>query len=159
MNATSTGRVTIHTFDPAYAQDFAALNYEWLEAFFEVEPHDTEMLEAPQEYIMDRGGQIFFAEVDGKIVGTVALIKETSETFELAKMGVTSGYQGLRIGQQLMEAAIDYAKCNAIKTLFLESNTRLAPALNLYFKNGFRVVPPSECSPYARCNIRMKLDL
>ena len=159
MNETSTRQVTIHTYDPAYARDFALLNYEWLEKYFEIEPHDTEMLEAPQEYIIDRGGQIFCAKVEDKIVGTVALIKESPDTFELAKMGVTSGYQGLKIGQRLMETAIDYAKTHHIQHLFLESNTRLAPALNLYIKNGFRVVTPSDCSPYARCNIRMQLDL
>lgn len=160
MNATNQDlRVSILGFESNLAHHFSELNYEWLNQYFEVEDHDREMLDHPQSYIIDNGGHIFFAKVNDEIVGTVALIKEDSDTYELAKMGVTSKYRGLQIGKKLMEHAIEFSKSTGKKRLVLESNTKLTPAINLYIKAGFKAAPLNECSPYARCNIRMELVL
>lgn len=160
MNVTSNANLTVEIieYDDRFAADFARLNYEWLEAYFEVEAHDREMLDAPSEYIIKPGGSIFFARVNEEIAGTFALIREDAETFELAKMGVTAKYQGLKIGKKLIQHAIDFGRKAGMKRLVLESNTKLIPAINLYISSGFKAVPLS-CSPYARCNIRMELKL
>lgn len=161
MNAPSPTELTVRIleYDAKYAADFAQLNYEWLNQYFEVEPHDREMLDAPEEYIISKGGQIFFAAVGTEIVGTVALIVESPDTYELAKMGVTNKYRGLKIGKKLIQHAIDYSRQQNKKSIVLESNTKLTPALNLYIQTGFKAAPLNECSPYARCNIRMELKL
>lgn len=145
-------------FSSVYAQDFARLNYEWLETYFEIEEHDREMLDDPENYIIKQGGYIFLAKMGDEIVGTTALIHVDNETYELAKMAVSPKYQGKKIGQKLMDHVIESARKLGIKTLILESNTKLTPALNLYFKTGFREIP-QQASPYARCNIRMQLIL
>lgn len=152
-------QVTIIPFEPQYAADFGKLNYEWLEAYFEVEPHDREMLDFPESYIMDRGGHIFFAKLGDEIVGTCALLVETPDSYELAKMAVRPDLRGLRIGQKLIEHAIAFSKNTGMKKLVLESSTKLENAIKLYIKTGFREIPMSGCSPYARCNIRMDMDL
>ncbi|MEQ8472219.1 MAG: GNAT family N-acetyltransferase [Marinoscillum sp.] len=161
MNAPSPTDLTVRIleFDAQYAPDFARLNYEWLNQYFEVEPHDREMLDAPQQYIIDKGGQIFFAALGEEIVGTAALIVETPDTYELAKMGVTNKYRGLKIGKKLIHHAIAYSRIKGMHSVVLESNTKLTPAINLYIQTGFKAAPLNECSPYARCNIRMELVL
>ncbi|MBN4052171.1 GNAT family N-acetyltransferase [Sphingobacteriaceae bacterium AH-315-L07] len=133
--------VDIIEFKDQYALDFATLNFEWLEKYFHIEDYDKKILTNPQKYILDPGGQILFAIVDDKIVGTVALIKRGEGVFELAKMAVTEGYKGLKIGQKLMYACIDYAGQHGVKQLFLDSNTKLAPAISLYNKVGFKEIP------------------
>lgn len=50
----------ITPFDSKYSKDFYNLNIEWLEAFFEVEPFDREVLSNPEKYIIDKGGSVFF---------------------------------------------------------------------------------------------------
>ncbi|MFY0607755.1 MAG: GNAT family N-acetyltransferase [Cyclobacteriaceae bacterium] len=160
MNAHSdTMLVQIIDFEDQYAQDFARLNYKWLEEFFTVEPHDREMLDEPKSYIIDQGGHVFFAQLGDQIVGTVALIKEDHETYEVAKMAVSPEYQGHKIGKQLLDYVIAFGRKSGTTRLVLESNTKLPPALNLYIKTGFKVIPLNEGSPYARCNIRMELKL
>lgn len=161
MNALSKTDLSVQIlpFDAQYADDFARLNYEWLNQYFEVEAHDREMLDAPYDYIIKPGGHIFFARYNEEIVGTVALIVEDESTFELAKMGVNTNYRGLSIGKKLIEHTIAFARTTDKCKLVLESNTKLAPALNLYIKSGFKVIPPKEDSPYERCNIRMELCL
>jgi GNAT superfamily N-acetyltransferase len=155
----TTSPIEVILFDAQYAHHFSAINYEWLESYFEIEKHDREILDHPIEEIMDKGGQIFFAKSGNEIVGTAALIVEEEGVFELAKMGVYPKYRGQKIGQLLIEHTVEYAKKVGYKSLVLDSSTKLPPALNLYIKNGFRVIPLTGCSPYARCNIRMQLVL
>lgn len=150
--------VEVFEFEDKYAADFARLNYEWIENYFEIEEHDREMLDNAKEYIINQGGQIFVAEIEGEAVGTVALINTDAESFELAKMAVTAKHRGLKIGDKLMSACIKYAKKINKKRIFLLSNTKLIPAITLYKKFGFKEVP-LEKSEYLRTNIKMELLL
>ena len=146
-------------FQSCYATDFARLNYEWIEEYFAIETHDREMLDNAEEYIINRGGQIFFASISDKIVGTVALIAVGDDSFELAKMAVTNGFRGLKIGDELMSACIEYATNIGKKRIFLLSNTKLFPALNLYKKFGFKEISLDPNTPYLRTDIQMELIL
>ncbi|MBL4594465.1 MAG: GNAT family N-acetyltransferase [Flavobacteriales bacterium] len=152
-------KVDIIAFDKQYADDFAQLNFEWLEEYFYIEDYDREVLTQPEKYILKDGGQILFALIDGKPIGTVALIKREEGVFELSKMAVTVDYKGLRIGQKLMYACIDYAGQHGVKRLFLDSSRKLTPALTLYEKVGFKEIPVPKNTPYERCDIRMELYL
>ena len=56
----------IISYNPIYAPNFEALNLQWLEELFYVEPHDTEVLGNPEKYIIEPGGNIFFILKDEK---------------------------------------------------------------------------------------------
>ena len=152
-------KVNIIPFNKQYAPDFTKLNFEWLEKYFYIEEYDREVLLHPKKHILDDGGQILFALIDGKAVGTVALIKRGEGVFELSKMAVTQNYKGMKIGQKLMYACIDYAGKQGVKVLFLDSNRKLTPAIALYNKVGFKEIPVPKGTPYKRCDIRMELYL
>src|SRR2546421_11202685 len=109
----------IISFAPEWAGDFARLNYEWIEKYFAVERHDREILDDPQKWVIEPGGEIFMAVTDGCGVGTVALVPSGERVLELTKMAVSPAYQGRGIGGMLMEAAIDYAKARGSRTVFL----------------------------------------
>jgi putative acetyltransferase len=152
-------QVEIVEFTEKYAADFARLNYEWIEHFFQIEAHDREMLDNPVEYIIKDGGQIFFALSGEKAVGTAALLRVGEESFELAKMAVAPEYRGLKIGDKLMSACLEYAKNVGKRRVFLLSNTKLAPALALYKKSGFREIPLDPDNLYERTDIQMEILL
>jgi len=137
---------------------FGNLNIEWLEKYFYVEPYDHKILGDPQSYIIDKGGYIFFAEINSKIVGTVALINE-KECYELSKMAVSPKYQGLKIGNKLIDYCIEFSKQQGWKKIMLYSNTILKPAINLYKKVGFKEVKLEPDVHYDRANIKMVLKL
>jgi len=123
-----------------------------------MEEIDRKTLEHPKEYILDKGGYILVALYDNKPVGVCALIKmhEADYDFELAKMAVSSEAKGKGIGWILGKAIIEKARSVKAKKIYLESNTVLTPAINLYQKLGFkRVIGRS--TPYERCNIQMEL--
>ena len=151
--------VRIITFDPAYAKDFADLNYEWIAANYGVEEHDHDQLDHPAESVIEPGGQIFFALVDGEVAGTVAMIRMDEGCFELAKMAVAPRFQGQKLGDLLMKACIEFARIEAAERIILESNTRQTSAINLYRKHGFLEVELDPNSRFVRANIRMALRL
>ncbi len=79
-------------------------------------------------------------------------------TYELSKMAVAEKVRGKGIGWLLGQAATNKARELGAKTVFLESNTVLEPAIRLYQKLGFRKVV-GQPSPYKRANIQMELKL
>lgn len=146
-------------FEPKYAKDFRDLNIEWLEKYFWVEPHDEEVLGKPEKYIIEPGGNIFFVRENGKIIGTVALMKIEDGVFELTKMAVVPAAQGKKIGQNLMAHTIEFSKKQGWKKLIIWSNRKLENAIYIYFKFGFTEIPIEGDNPYARGDIKMELPL
>src|SRR5687768_10708184 len=137
----SKSNVDIIEFRDELAVHFKDLNMAWLQKYFYVEAIDEEMLSNPRQYIIDKGGFIFFAEVNNVIAGTFALIKLEDDVFELSKMAVDKKFQGQKIGNKMMEFAIDKVQSLEVKKLILFSNTILGPAIHLYRKYGFVEVP------------------
>jgi DNA-binding MarR family transcriptional regulator/N-acetylglutamate synthase-like GNAT family acetyltransferase len=152
------GQVEIVLFTPVYQAAFRQLNEEWISKYFRMEDSDYKSLDHPMEYIIDKGGYIFMALFKGEPVGTCGLILMDKDEFELAKMAVSPKAQGLGIGYLVGKACIDKARSVGARRVYLESNTTLKPAIQLYHKLGFRKVagPPS---PYERCDIQMELIL
>ncbi|RSK24700.1 bifunctional helix-turn-helix transcriptional regulator/GNAT family N-acetyltransferase [Hymenobacter metallilatus] len=153
------GAVRIREYEPQFQPEFRRLNIEWIQQYFRVEEPDLKALDHPEEYILAQGGQILLAEYNGQIVGACALLHMDAHTYELAKMAVSPEAQGLGIGFRLGEAAIARARALGATRLYLESNTKLVPAIQLYHKLGFRKTVAGHPSPYERCNIQMELLL
>ncbi|MFV5690043.1 GNAT family N-acetyltransferase [Flavobacterium sp. ZT3R25] len=147
--------VEIIPFTTALTEPIKTLNIEWLKKYFKVEPKDEIVLSNPQGEIIDKGGMIFYAKYKGKIIGTVSLIKIDETTFELSKMAVTDGVQGLGIGKKLMVHCMDIAEKEGIKKLILYSNRKLLPAIHLYEKFGFAEIS-LEDGVYERADIKME---
>jgi len=152
--------VTIVDYEPKYRKAFKELNEEWIRQYFKMEEADHKSLDNPKKSILDKGGTIFVAIYNGEPVGVCAMIKmnDLEYDFELAKMAVSPKAQGKGVGWILGQAVIKKAKSLGAKCIYLESNTILKPAINLYQKLGFHKVT-GHISPYERSNIQMALQL
>jgi len=151
--------IKIINYNNKYAKSFYTLNIEWLKTFFYVEPYDEEVLSKPNIYIIDKGGYIFFAMKEDKVVGTVALMPtEEAGILELTKMAVLPEERGQKIGQQLLQYCIDFGKTQKLKGLLLYSSTKLDNAIYLYRKYGFKELELEKNSPYKRSDIKMLLE-
>ena len=152
--------VQIVDYEPAYQQAFRNLNEAWITRWFRMEEADYNALDDPQGYILAKGGHIVVALYNGEPAGVCALIKmsDPEYDFELAKMAVSPAVQGKNIGYLLGRAVIEKAQSLGARKLYLESNTILVPAINLYHKLGFKKVA-GHTTPYERCNIQMEVDL
>ncbi|MGA7722494.1 MAG: helix-turn-helix domain-containing GNAT family N-acetyltransferase [Ignavibacteriaceae bacterium] len=151
--------VEILRYSPSYKEIFLQLNYEWLNKYFKVEEEDKKILSNPDEVIIKKGGEIFFARIDNEIVGTCAAIKIDKDTYELAKMAVTEKAQGKQAGKKLAFAVIGFAYSKGAKSVILETSGILKSAISLYESIGFKYIPGTFNSKYSRTTIRMKLEL
>ena len=151
-------KVKIIEYSYQYQQEFKSLNLEWLDKYNLTESHDLMVLDDPQGTILDRGGFIWLAIDNDKLVGSAALMKEHEGEYELAKMAVTATYRGRGISKQLIETCLNKAKEIGAKKLSLFSNHQLLTALKLYEKYGFRHVEVKD-SPFETADVKMELDL
>lgn len=147
-------------YEEKYHAAFKSLNEEWISAYFEIEKTDSNALDHPQSYILDKGGKIFVALYHDQPVGVCALIKmnDPEYNYEMAKMAVSPAAQGKKIAWQLAQTIINAARELGASKIYLESNTVLQPAISLYYKLGFKKIE-GRATPYARCDIQMELDI
>lgn len=131
--------IEIVEYKDEYKEFFVSLNKAWITRYFKMESVDEKVFANPKAEIVEKGGFIFFALVNGIVAGTVSLLKinATEYAYELAKLAVDEKYQGFGLGKRLCIAAIKKAKVLSPKKIYLESNTKLKPAISLYRKLGF----------------------
>ncbi|GGA09830.1 bifunctional helix-turn-helix transcriptional regulator/GNAT family N-acetyltransferase [Dyella caseinilytica] len=143
-------------YEPALREHFYRLNAQWLERYFRIEDIDRAVLTDPERYILQPGGAIFFAHLGEDVIGTCALLQESPGVYELTKMGVDETFRGMGAGKRLLDAAIAEFHRRKGKTLFLESSSRLKPALGMYEKAGFHLQPNIRPdSHYERADVYM----
>jgi putative acetyltransferase len=151
--------VTIREFQPGDEAAFRELNEEWIARFFRIEAKEAKVLADPKGTILDAGGKILFAIVDGRCIGCCALRRIGEAEFEVAKMAVTPAFQGAGIGRRLLDAVIDAGQGMGARRLYLETNHTLTPAIRLYESMGFKHIPPERIVPsiYQRADVYMEL--
>ena len=150
--------VTIVSFDEEYSSIFYELNKLWIEESWLLEESDKFDLLNPKESIIDKGGEIFFALIDGNVIGTVAMIRSADRIYELAKMTVEINYRGNGVANKLMDQCLNYAINNNAQQIYLITNDTLLIARNLYDKYGFKEVK-LDSDKYLRGNVKMVLNL
>ena len=145
-------------YRPEHAAAFRDLNLDWIRKYFTVEARDERDLGDPDTYIIAPGGYIFMAELNDRLVGTCALMREDEGVFELAKMTVSEAVRGLGVGRALGEATIAHARAIGARRVELYTNSSLAPAIALYRSLGFVHVPVGQ-TDFVRADVHMVLDL
>lgn len=152
-------------YSPDYAEDFARLNYQWIEHYFRIEDEDRAALDHPEAYAIEPGGEIFFLLIDEQVVGTAAMVPKAFHAsggvarFELAKMAVDPSLQGRGLGKGLLAHAIDYARDQGANEVVLSTNDILTPALTVYRDAGFVAQPAAQDERYERSNLFMVLTV
>ena len=130
--------VEIITYQPELAKYFYSINAQWVNDMFYMEEYDEKVLSNPQKYIIDEGGQIWFARhAKLGIIGVCAVKNFGNKWYELTKMGVLDSARGLKAGEVLLKKVIADTLTWDVDTLFLLTNSVCKPAIHLYEKNGF----------------------
>jgi len=154
--------LSIESWHSDLKSDFYRLNYTWLEKYFngQLNNLDKAALDNPESYYLSRGGYIWFAKLEQKIVGCIALANHGDGRYEISKMGVDEQYQGHGIGRKLMLCALEKSRQLQAKTLYLETSSLLPRALTLYQHLGFTQYDhPNGISNYQRSDIYMELTV
>jgi len=146
-------------FQPGDETAFWELNEVWIRKIFSIEPKDIEVLRLPVEHIIEPGGEIVMALLDGRTIGCCALLPHGPATLEIGKMAVAEELRGKGIGRKLLAHMIARGWELGAGRLYIETSTKLPNAVHLYESCGFRHLPPERVqpSPYARSNVYMEL--
>jgi len=150
--------VSIVIYQDKYLEDFKRLNMEWLEKHHLTEPYDLEILNNPRGKIIDKGGCIFIAVENNKVIGTAGLAKSSDTEYELVKMAVDPAARGKGVGKLLLTHCIEVARQLKAEKLMLFSNSQLQTALNLYKQFGFVHIAVND-SPMLTADVKMELSL
>ena len=150
--------IEIIDYGDKYHEDFKRLNLVWLEKYKLTESHDLEILNDPQGTVIGRGGYIFLAMDENKVIGTAGISKEDDEVYELVKMTVDPAYQGQGISKILLNHCLEKARELGARKVFLFSNSQLQTAIKLYTKYGFRHIDAAN-SPLLTADVKMELVL
>ena len=142
-------------YEAKYRDDWRYINQQWIEKLFILEELDIMHLMHPEENILKCGGEIYIGLLDGKPVGAIALNHHEGTCYELSKMGVLPEAQGHGIAKLMVQKILDRYKERGGTELFLETNSSLTPAINLYKKMDFIEVLPPENTPYDRADYFM----
>ena len=151
--------ISIESFKKEYISDFYTLNKKWIEESWQLEESDINDLSNPKKYIIDKGGEVFFAIKNNKVIATAAMVYMNNRIFELAKMTVEQESRRLGVANQLMDQCIDFAKENNALKIVLITNSSLIIARNLYDKYGFKEIALDSDKYGDRGNVKMTLNL
>ncbi|EJL63076.1 GNAT family N-acetyltransferase [Flavobacterium sp. CF136] len=92
-----------------------------------------------EKYYHGSGGGFWGAEIDGELVGTIALISTGHTAGAIRKMFVKKEFRGKETGiaNDLLSELISYCRHNEIIDLYLGTVDMLKAAHRFYEKNGF----------------------
>lgn len=155
---------------PAYdrPQDVLALFTEYTESIIaqgdeEVadclrsQHYDEEIRNLRKKYGLPKG-RLYLAEVDGRVVGCVALRALEKDACELKRLFVRPAYRSAGVGRALVDRILADAWEIGYRYVRLDTFPFMESALGMYERYGFRAIPCYNDNP-APSAIFLQLDL
>ena len=144
--------------EPRHFAEFIRLNELWIAEQFSIEEPDR-LLAADPGAIVRKGGHIFSAVRDNRVLGVGALFRNGAAEFELARMAVDPPHRGQGIGRAIALHAISRARADGATSIVLLTNSKLKAAVALYYSLGFELERAGPHPHYNRCNLVMRKSL
>jgi GNAT superfamily N-acetyltransferase len=86
------------------------------------------------------GGALCIAELDGEVVGSIGITRDSAEVARLRWYIVNAKARGLGIGRRLIEDAIAFVRAQGYSRVWLSTATGLPESAHLYVAVGFVLV-------------------
>ncbi len=113
------------------------------------------ILRAEEEFYYDNSCNFWYAaDIDGKIIGSIALKKIDKKNAEIKKFFVAKEYRGCGVAQKLLRKLVKEASKHNFTKLFLGTVHQLKIAQKFYKKYGFKEISAQELPKnFQRCPI------
>ncbi|MBM7583583.1 DNA-binding MarR family transcriptional regulator/N-acetylglutamate synthase-like GNAT family acetyltransferase [Bacillus pakistanensis] len=160
----SPSTVSIRSFQPGDVGFVAHLHGRLYDETYKFGPmFEYYVMKGLTEFMMNTdGGQLWVAEVNGEIVGSIAITKYNEKTAQLRWFVLDEEYQGMGLGKRLMETAIHFCKEQGYQHVFLWTVSILNKARHLYQKYHFTLTEEKPNQEWTEAEImeeRWDLDL
>jgi N-acetylglutamate synthase-like GNAT family acetyltransferase len=96
------------------------------------------------KHYQENGGQFWLARVDGKVVGSIALIALENGRAALKKMFVAKDYRKTGLGRQLVNTLVDFCKEEGIEEVYLGTTQRFVSAQQYGFEKILKGSLPND---------------
>ncbi len=134
-------KLQIQPLDNTYSEQVIELilNIQQKEFNIPITVHDQPDLMQIESFYQKKGGNFWGAFIDGKLVGSIALVKFDKTAGAIRKMFVKKEFRGkeLNIAQILLEILISFCRENGIDNLYLGTVSVLKAAQRFYERNHF----------------------
>lgn len=98
-------------------------------------------IERPDLYDIPSYYEKFWVALEqNKVIGTIALMKNTEHQGFIKRMCVDIKYRGKGLAQELLSKLIDFANNNSYRELYLSTSANMIAAQKFYDKEGFQKV-------------------
>lgn len=133
--------ISIRTYQPGDPSLVCYFQYKLYEEQFHFNGYyEKEMLGGMARLYDDLdGSQMWIAELGGKIVRDIAIIKTGDDSAKLRWFGVDLSLQGQGLGNRLLKTAMDFCREKGYVHLTLSTLDILKQARHLYGKFGFHM--------------------
>ena len=147
--------ITILPYSDEHAPIFNHLNRAWIEEIFAIEPFDDLVLTQPKKMIIEPGGEVWFAALNGEVIAACALIPFEPGVLEFTKLGVDVKARGYGVARTLLRHCRERAREKGAHTLKIFTSSKLAPANALYRSEGFIEIDmsPEQKQRYKRADV------
>jgi N-acetylglutamate synthase-like GNAT family acetyltransferase len=133
------GTTTIRSFQPGDVGYVAYLHGKlYHEAYGFGKAFESYVMKGLGEFLVDSdGGDLWVAEVDGEVIGSIAITRYDKKTAKLRWFIIDERYHGCGFGKQLMDTALAFCKEKGFEHVFLGTVSILETARHLYKKYNF----------------------
>eukprot|EP00741_Cyanophora_paradoxa_P009256 tig00001490_g8966.t1 len=104
-----------------------------------VQEHLAGDMADPVAFYSRPGSNFFVAEVDGEVVGTVALEQKSAQVAELRRMSVARQARGRGVARALWRALVAFAREQKYERIVLGTTSLMLDAVPMYQRWGFRL--------------------
>ena len=118
-----------------------ATDLAMIDGYFDPEAYEAELRGLPGYYAPPEGA-LLVAEVDGKVVGCVALKRLDAERCEMKRLFVDPAAHGTGAGKALAVAVIERGRSLGYSKMLLDTGPKQVEAQTIYRKLGFRDAEP-----------------
>jgi len=136
-----------HKNEYPFAADLFQEYAIWLNIDLSFQNFAKELADIDEMYAPPHGCIYLYCDND-QYVGCVAVRKIDATKAELKRMYVRDAYRKKGVGQQLLDAALNFAQSAGYHYILLDTLASMTPAMNLYKKNGFKEIPAYYHNPH-----------
>lgn len=144
MNKYSTKGMKVISYKPEYKKQYRKLMYEYLQINYDDENFDLDIINSPIEKFVSKGGMIFLTKVKDDIVGVAICEIKTKTDANIIYIGVDNDWEWRNIGNTMLREVLEVLTKQKISTVKINLRTEQEDYLNLYQKNGFKILDRNE---------------